>query len=70
MRRHTAPGSNRGLATEGFPGEVQRLGAGARLDLATVLRSADGALLAVGWRTIRAHLLPGLWIARFVSPTG
>ena len=60
----------RSLEADGLLGEAQPLGAAARIDLATALRGRDGGLLTVGWRTIRAPLLPDIWIARFVLPTG
>ena len=60
----------RSLDAGGVLGEAQILGTAARMDLATALRSRDGGLLTVGWRTIRRQLLPDIWVARFVLPTG
>ena len=60
----------RSLDASGVLGEAQIPGTAARMDLATALRSRDGGLLTVGWRTIRRQLLPDIWVARFVLPTG
>ncbi|MGP1257007.1 MAG: hypothetical protein ACTS10_21495 [Kiloniellales bacterium] len=60
----------RSLDADGWLGEAQLLGASARLDLAAAVGTDDGGLLIVGWRSIRAHLPPDIWIARFVLPTG
>jgi hypothetical protein len=60
----------RTLDAEGWLGERQMLSASAELELQSATRTGDGGMLVVGWRTIRPGMLPDIWIARFVLPTG